>query len=176
MPGEGGHGPDSWPLLDLDGIDRRAETGDVDPADVRALTAGHRRLLAGLAAAESERDQLHRHRDTLVDLVQTGQRLAHDAGCGPGCTTHQHLPGLLTGIGGLVADLERARATAVALEQECAELRQACRRVTDEEPVTCADTDALGGVTDGMSAARIVTAAALARTSPWNDQPPEGDD
>ncbi len=52
-------GRDVWTMLDLDDIERRAETGDVDRADVRALVADVRRKLAALAAAENERDRLH---------------------------------------------------------------------------------------------------------------------
>lgn len=44
-------------VRDLDDLDRRAETGDVDPADIRALTAGYRRLAVALADAESDRDR-----------------------------------------------------------------------------------------------------------------------
>lgn len=154
---------DSWPILDLDAIEDRA--GEVDPLDdIRALCADARRKLAALVTAERARDQAEAERDMLRRKLasaneglnrwcawQDGLKAVHDemglreeiyrrlvaAGYGPGPTCEH------------VADRDRARDIAVALEQENDQLRAALKRVsvqataTDEEnAVATAATDA----------------------------------
>lgn len=144
--------PDSWPILDLDAIEDRA--GEVDPLDdIRALCADVRRKLAALAAAERARDQAEAERDALRKKLasadeglnrwcawQDGLKTVHDemgireeiyrrlvaAGYGPGPTCEH------------VAERDRARDIAVALEQENAQLRAELEAFVAGHPHTLA--------------------------------------